>query len=138
MPLSVSPFTIAVVTVAAVSVHLAAFQAVSPDTAVERVGDYVERYYARAQSIVVDENVIIQPLGLDLRGDGFARRLTYELRVEWTRRRATRRARQKSRGSCWRSTVARHGRDRSRSASTRGLEGEFLTAVRQEERERLR
>jgi hypothetical protein len=83
VPLSVSPFTIAVVTVAVVSAHLAAFQAVSPDAAVERVGDYVERYYARAQSIVVDENVIIQPLGLDLRGDGFARRLTYELRVEW-------------------------------------------------------
>lgn len=83
MPLSVSPFTIAVVAVAVVSAHLAAFQAVSPDAAVERVGDYVERYYARAQSLVVDENVIIQPLGLDLRGDGFARRLTYELRVEW-------------------------------------------------------
>jgi len=32
---------------------------------------------------MVDENVAIQPLGLDLRHDGFARRLTYELRVEW-------------------------------------------------------
>jgi hypothetical protein len=83
VPLPLSPFTIAVVTVVAVSVHLAASQSVSPDAAVERVGDYVERYYARAQSIVVDENVIIQPLGLDLRVDGFARRLTYELRVEW-------------------------------------------------------
>jgi hypothetical protein len=70
-------------TVLAVSLHLAASQSVSPDAAVERVGDYVERYYARAQSVVVDENVIIQPLGLDLRVDGFARRLTYELRVEW-------------------------------------------------------
>jgi hypothetical protein len=59
-------------------------QSVSPDTSVARVGDYVERYYARAQSIVVDENVIIQPLGPDLRTDGFARRLTYELRVEWS------------------------------------------------------
>jgi hypothetical protein len=47
------------------------------------VGDYVERYYSRAQSIVVDENVIIQSLGPDLRTEGFARRLTYELRVEW-------------------------------------------------------
>ena len=47
------------------------------------MGDYVERYYARAQSIVVEESVAIQPLGLDLRNDGFARRLTYELRVEW-------------------------------------------------------
>ncbi len=83
MPLPVSPFAIVVVIVGAVSVHLAASQAVSPDAAVERVGDYVERYYSRAQSIVVDENVIIQPLALDLRVDGFARRLTYELRVEW-------------------------------------------------------
>jgi hypothetical protein len=58
-------------------------QSVTPDAAVSRIGDYVERYYARAQSIVVDENVSIQPLALDLRSDGFARRLTYELRVEW-------------------------------------------------------
>jgi hypothetical protein len=63
--------------------HLAASQLVSPDAAIERVGDYVERYYARAQRIVVDENVVIQPLKHDLSGDGFARRLTYELRVEW-------------------------------------------------------
>lgn len=58
-------------------------QSVQAEGAVLRVGDYVERYYARAQSIVVEENVAIQPLGLDLRNDGFARRLTYELRVEW-------------------------------------------------------
>jgi hypothetical protein len=58
-------------------------QSVSPDTSVVRVGDYVERYYARAQSLVVDESVAIQPLALDLRAEGFPRRLTYELRVEW-------------------------------------------------------
>jgi hypothetical protein len=58
-------------------------QSVPADAAVASVGDYVERYYARAQSIVVDESVSIQPLALDLRSDGFARRLTYELRVEW-------------------------------------------------------
>ena len=58
-------------------------QSVTADTSVARVGDYVERYYARAQSIVVDENVTIQQLGHDLRREGFARRLTYELRVEW-------------------------------------------------------
>jgi hypothetical protein len=72
-----------IVTVIAVPPPLTAWQSVSPDAAVDRVGDYVERYYARAQSIVVDENVNIQPLSLDLRSDGFARRLTYELRVEW-------------------------------------------------------
>jgi len=69
--------------VVAVSAHSVLGQSITADTSVARVGDYVERYYARAQSIMVDENVVIQPLGLDLRHDGFARRLTYELRVEW-------------------------------------------------------
>ena len=70
-------------TLAATSARGALGQSVSPDTSVTRVGDYVERYYARAQSIVVDENVTINSLGQDLRTEGFARRLTYELRVEW-------------------------------------------------------
>ena len=69
--------------VVAVSAHNVLGQSVTADTSVARVGDYVEKYYARAQSIMVDENVAIQPLGLDLRKEGFARRLTYELRVEW-------------------------------------------------------
>lgn len=69
--------------VVVVSVHSVLGQPVTADTSVARVGDYVEKYYARAQSLIVDENVAIQPLGLDLRQDGFARRLTYELRVEW-------------------------------------------------------
>ena len=83
MSLLVARVAFPVLSAFAVSGHLAASQSVSPDAAVARVGDYVERYYARAQSIVVDENVSIQPLGNDLRIDGFARRLTYELRVEW-------------------------------------------------------
>ena len=69
--------------VVAVSAHSVLGQSITADTSVARVGDYVERYYARAQSLIVDENVAIQPLALDLRHDGFARRLTYELRVEW-------------------------------------------------------
>ena len=69
--------------VVAVSAHSVLGQSITADTSVARVGDYVERYYSRAQSIMVDENVAIQPLALDLRHDGFARRLTYELRVEW-------------------------------------------------------
>jgi hypothetical protein len=73
----------ALAVVVAVSAHNVLGQSVTADTSVARVGDYVEKYYARAQSIIVDENVAIQPLGLDLRKDGFARRLTYELRVEW-------------------------------------------------------
>jgi hypothetical protein len=51
--------------------------------AVSRVGAYVERYYSRAQSIVAQETVILQPLGSGLAADGFARRLVYDLRVEW-------------------------------------------------------
>ena len=73
----------ALAVVVAVSAHSVLGQSVTPDTSVARVGDYVERYYTRAQSIIVDENVAIQPLAHDLRHDGFARRLTYELRVEW-------------------------------------------------------
>jgi hypothetical protein len=49
----------------------------------ERVGVYVEQYYARAQSVVALESVTLQPLARDLAADGFARRLLYEIRVEW-------------------------------------------------------
>jgi hypothetical protein len=58
-------------------------QAVPADASIARVGDYVERYYARAQSLVAEEQVSIQPLDLGMAPDGFARRLTFELRVEW-------------------------------------------------------
>lgn len=51
--------------------------------AVARVSAYVEDYYSRAQSIVAEEHVTLQPLARDLTGDGFARRLVYQLRVEW-------------------------------------------------------
>ena len=50
----------------------------------ERVGLAVERYYARAQSIICVETVRIQSLGFDLIPDASAsRQLTYELRVAW-------------------------------------------------------
>jgi hypothetical protein len=47
------------------------------------ISAYVESYYGRAQSLMVDETVTIQPLASDLSPDGLARRLSYELRVEW-------------------------------------------------------
>jgi hypothetical protein len=72
-----------VATIVLVSARAAAGQSVPADAAVARMGDYVERYYARAQSIMVDEAVSIQPLGRDLSFAGFARRLLYEVRVEW-------------------------------------------------------
>ena len=69
--------------VVVVSAHGVRGQSVTADTSVARVSDYVERYYSRAQSIMVDEQVSIQPLARDLTSVGFPRRLSYELRVEW-------------------------------------------------------
>jgi hypothetical protein len=48
-----------------------------------RVGQRVEQYYARAQSLIARETVRIQPLEADLTPAGFGRRLAYELRVAW-------------------------------------------------------
>jgi hypothetical protein len=61
-------------------------KSVAPDLGalLARVGAAVERYYARAQSIICVETVRIQSLGLDLIPDTSAsRQLTYELRVAW-------------------------------------------------------
>src|SRR5258705_13542987 len=49
-----------------------------------RVADRLEEYYARAQSIICEEVVRLQPLGSDLLPDGsHVRELVYELRVSW-------------------------------------------------------
>ncbi len=48
-----------------------------------RVGQQVERWYASAQHVVSTEDLWIQPLRSDLTPIGFARRLTFELRLEW-------------------------------------------------------
>ena len=50
----------------------------------ERVSRYVQSYYTRAQSLMVEETVTVQPVRADLSPDGFARRLLYDLRFEWT------------------------------------------------------
>lgn len=50
----------------------------------ERVSAYVQTYYARAQSLMVEETVLVQPVRSDLAPDGFARSLLYDLRFEWT------------------------------------------------------
>jgi hypothetical protein len=44
----------------------------------------VQAYYARAQSLMVEETVMVQPVKADLAPDGFARSLLYDLRFEWT------------------------------------------------------
>ena len=49
-----------------------------------RLADSVVAYYARAQSIICDETVLLQALGSDLMSNGSpSRRLLYELRVSW-------------------------------------------------------
>ncbi len=72
----------------ALSLVRAAAQSPQPDrargSAIERVSRYVEQYYGRAQSLIVEETVIVQPVRRDLVPDGFARHLVYELRFEWT------------------------------------------------------
>jgi hypothetical protein len=58
-------------------------QSIAADQTVGRLSDYVEQYYSRAQSVVTNESVTVQRINRDLSFDGFARRLVYELRVEW-------------------------------------------------------
>ncbi len=48
------------------------------------VAEYVQNYFARAQSIICDETVRVQSLGYDLLGDQSpGRTLRHELRVSW-------------------------------------------------------
>ena len=75
---------IAIASVAtAVSFEGARGQSIAADQTIVRVGDYVEQYYSRVQSIIADEAVTVQRLNRDRSMDGFARRLVYELRLEW-------------------------------------------------------
>ena len=48
-----------------------------------RVGDRVQQYYARAQSIVCVETVRVQRLRSNMMPDGHTRQLVYELRIAW-------------------------------------------------------
>jgi hypothetical protein len=52
-------------------------------TLLDRVGERVEQYYSRAQSIVCTETVRMQPLGSNWQPSDRARVLEYELRVTW-------------------------------------------------------
>jgi len=55
----------------------------SPDL-LDRVSGYVQTYYARAQSLIVEETVTVQQIRADMAPDGFSRSLVYDLRFEWT------------------------------------------------------
>src|SRR5688572_436593 len=79
-----SRFVLAALVVALLPAGRAAIgQSISADQTVNRLSGYVEQYYSRAQSIVTNESVIVQRIHRDMSFDGFARRLVYELRVEW-------------------------------------------------------
>ncbi len=53
------------------------------DALMAHVGERVQQYYRRAQSIVCDETVTLQELGMTFSSEGFPRVLEYELRVAW-------------------------------------------------------
>jgi hypothetical protein len=54
------------------------------DRLLAQVAEAVERYYARAQSLICRESVRLQSLGTDLLSDASpSRQLDYDLRVEW-------------------------------------------------------
>ena len=77
-----------IITVASVvSATMAAQQPVEDDgnlsTVLQRVGERVERYFARAQSVVCLETVTWLPLGMGPGLDGLARQIESELSLEW-------------------------------------------------------
>jgi hypothetical protein len=57
--------------------------ALSLDTVLERAGEKVEQFFARAQSLVCLETVRLQPLSSGLSPAGFARTVESELRLSW-------------------------------------------------------
>jgi hypothetical protein len=65
--------------------HASAVENAPPDLRVtlDRVAEYVQAYFTRAQSIVADETIRIQPLRYDLLSDGLPRTLRTELRISW-------------------------------------------------------
>jgi hypothetical protein len=48
-----------------------------------RVGEYVERYYTRAQTLVVTETVTVEPVTRSLEPNGPTREIVNEMRIEW-------------------------------------------------------
>lgn len=70
----------AVVTVAAEQRHDPAMLA----SVLERAGERMQRYFARAQSLVCLELVRLQPLTPSWSSDGFGRTVESELRLSWT------------------------------------------------------
>jgi hypothetical protein len=62
--------------------HLLAQAPADVESLLARVGERIEQYFARAQSIVFVEKTTIQYIGTDLMPQGFARVLESDIRVE--------------------------------------------------------
>jgi hypothetical protein len=54
-----------------------------PSPVLDRIADHVRGYYSRAQSLVGLETVSLQPVARDFSAAGHARRLVYQMRLEW-------------------------------------------------------
>jgi len=54
-----------------------------PQLILDRIVDYVMRYYGRAQSLVSHEEITQQPIRTDMSFDGPSIRYGYQLRLEW-------------------------------------------------------
>ncbi len=81
-----APLTSAVSTLAAVAMLSAGVTAQPAGNVTEilaSVGDRIQHYYGRAQSIMCLEKVTVQPIRGDLTPEGFGRVIEYDLRVEW-------------------------------------------------------
>lgn len=82
--LAMRGFIMAVSAVAAVGVHADVRDDGGRLAAIlERAGERVERYFARAQSILCLEVVHLQPLSSSWSADGFGRTVESELRLSW-------------------------------------------------------
>jgi len=69
-------------TLALMAMHAAAQDGIGLDDLLDRVGEKIEQYFARAQSVVFVETTTIQYIGSNLSPQGFARVLESEVRVE--------------------------------------------------------
>ena len=85
------------------SVFVAGAQSIDSEPLLVRVGDYVEGYYTRAQTLVATETVTVQPLTLEMSNQGFARRVvtpaTVSLRPRLNRNLCRRDGRRNASGS---------------------------------------
>jgi hypothetical protein len=83
-PAKAGPAGVVAALFVALAATLSADQGSSDITGVlQRVGDKVAEYFARAQSIMCLEKVALQKLGMGFGADGPARHVESELRLSW-------------------------------------------------------